>query len=111
MLIEQKVPDAVREKLVGSRGLRVFTMGGCSIILGREDPNGAGTALWHLSISHPSRHPTWDEIKTARYRLLPPEIDMAMHLPPPQNYVNVEEQDHVFQMWECRDPNEPWNDR
>lgn len=53
---------------------------------------------WHLSISHPSRYPTWDEIKEARYRLLPDEIYMAMILPPSGEYVNVHE--NCFHLWE-----------
>lgn len=58
--------------------------------------------LWHLSISHrlslldpkterplPGRYPTWDEIKEARYSLLPDSAQMAMILPPKAEYVNV----------------------
>ena len=47
------------------------------------------TGLYHLSISHPMRYPTWDEIKEARYDLLPDEITMAMLLPPSAKYVNI----------------------
>jgi hypothetical protein len=48
---------------------------------------------WHLSISHAGhgsrlvRYPTWDEIADARYALLPPDITVAMFLPPPGEYV------------------------
>lgn len=108
---EEKVPEMVRQALLETLGLRVFSMGECSIIIGRERAGGLGAPpLWHLSISHPSRHPTWDEIKTARYRLIDPNVCMAMFLPPPWWYVNLEAQDHVFQMWETVDPNEPWKD-
>jgi hypothetical protein len=44
---------------------------------------------WHLSISHPARYPSWDEIKKARYDLCPKDITMVMFLPPPAEYVNV----------------------
>lgn len=37
---------------------------------------------WHLSISHPSRYPTWDEIRDARYDLVPDGCTLAMLLPP-----------------------------
>lgn len=53
-----------------------------------EEPAG-----WHLSISfaddcrRPTRYPTWDEIAHARYELLPDDIDVVMHLPPPGEYV------------------------
>lgn len=43
---------------------------------------------WHLSISHPDRYPTWDEIKEARYALLSRELTFAMIFPPPSQYVN-----------------------
>jgi len=44
---------------------------------------------WNLSISHPNRYPTWDEIHDARYQLLPNEITVAMILPPKKEYVNI----------------------
>ena len=44
---------------------------------------------WHLSISTATRYPTWDEIKDARYALLPDEVTMAMLLPPSREYVNI----------------------
>lgn len=55
-----------------------------------EEPHG-----WHLSISHrtnhhqprPGRYPTWDEIADARYALLPTDLSVVMHLPPPDQYV------------------------
>lgn len=57
---------------------------------------------WHLSISHrrsvvdpftgrpvPGRIPTWEEIRDARYDLVPDDVTMAMLLPPSSEYVNV----------------------
>jgi hypothetical protein len=44
----------------------------------------------------------------ARYRLLPLDLCFAMLLPQPEFYVNVPEQDHVFQLWEVTDPRQPW---
>lgn len=55
----------------------------CAVLVAKE-PAG-----WHLSISHPERYPTWDEIKEARYRFTPSNVTMAMILPPPEQYVNV----------------------
>ena len=56
-------------------------------------------AGWHLSVSHarwerkgrpvPGRYPTWDELADARYALMPTDIDVVMHLPPPDEYVSV----------------------
>jgi hypothetical protein len=89
--------------------MRHYTMGPCNILVGREPAGVDGELLWHLTISTPSRHPTWDEIKTARYRLLPADLTFGMLLPPAAQYVNVEAQDHVFQLWEVRDSREPWS--
>jgi len=47
---------------------------------------------WHLSISHPRRHPTWNEIYTAWYDLVPgagSEFEGAMILPHKTEYVNL----------------------
>ena len=44
---------------------------------------------WHISISHPYRYPTWDEIYTARYDFCPAEINMAIFLPRKSEYVNI----------------------
>lgn len=79
-----------------------FKMGNLEVVVCQEPVNGR--MLWHLSISHSKRHPTWDEIKAARYWLLPSEITVGMLLPPPEEYVNVPEQDHVFHLWEVDDP-------
>lgn len=108
MIIEGSIPVNVRSMMLesGVRGSKRFTMGECNILLGR-DPAGPGEAyLWHMSISSPDRHPTWDEIKTARYRLLPSELTFAMILPPPDLYFNLPEQDHVFHLWEIEDSRE-----
>ena len=91
------------------RGLAVYRLGECSIIMARERAGLSGEWLWHLSLAHPERHPTWDEIKTARYRLLPGHLTFGMLLPPPEMYVNVPSQDHVFHLWEITDPREPWS--
>ena len=33
--------------------------------------------LWHLSIAHPVRYPSWDEIKAARYEFIPDDVYMS----------------------------------
>lgn len=72
-------------------GARVFMMNGCRIIVGEEPPG------WHLSISRHDRDPSWNEIVTARYRLLPDVANMAMHLPT-SGYVNLHQ--HTFHLHE-----------
>lgn len=76
-----------------------YRVGDCSVLVSVDD------GRWHLSIGHPSRYPTWDEVKFARYRLLDADLQMGMFLPPPDSWVN--EHDHVFHLWEVRDE---WHD-
>jgi hypothetical protein len=65
-------------------GAKVYeTSTGCRIIVNKEG------GLWHLSISHPERNPTWEEIRDSRYELLPDGAHMAMILPPKSQYVNI----------------------
>jgi hypothetical protein len=61
-------------------------MGPCRIIASQQ------RAGWHLSISRPDRLPTWEEVRDARYALVPDEATMALLLPPRSEYVNV----HAF---------------
>lgn len=103
--------SGVRQQLraMGSRGVKFYVMGECYIIRAREPAGINGERLWHLTISCEDRHPTWDEIKTARYLLLPKDRCCGMLLPSPEFYINVPAQDHVFHLWEITDPREPWS--
>jgi hypothetical protein len=107
-LVECELPLGVRDLIRGGRVLHAFTMGECNLLLGQEPGGIHGEMRWHLTISTPHRHPSWDEIKTARYRLLGPDTVMAMLLPPVADYVNVATQDHVFQLWEIEDAAHVW---
>lgn len=71
---------------------------GAVAIVEHEPVEIGGAAVWHLSISCARRYPTWDEIKQARYGLLPDAITMAMLLPPSAQYVNVHP--NCFHLWE-----------
>jgi hypothetical protein len=83
-----------------------WRMGNLKIVTVQEPAGKDGRFLWHLSMSHKNRHPTWDEIKAARYWLLPLDITVGMLLPPPDQYTNVPQQDHVFHLWEVSDQRE-----
>lgn len=85
-------------------GFRRYALDDCTILVDQEPVGKGGRLEWHLSISHPSRYPTWDEIKTARYELTPSDRTMALLLPPPGEYVNVAAQDNVFHLWEIPAP-------
>ena len=84
---------------------RPVTDGDLTAVVGHE-PAG-----WHMSISHARperkrgmalapRYPTWDEIAGARYGLLPDDLTMVMHLPPPSDYVAIH--DTTFHLHEQR---------
>lgn len=77
------VPFVAREIASPVPGCRAWRLGACAVFAGVE------MGKWHLSISHRSRYPTWDEIKEARYRFIPDNVTMAMILPPRGEYVNV----------------------
>lgn len=90
------------------------TRKGCSIIVAQEParvaPRGIwlpqeALMLWHLSIAHRRRYPTWDEIADARYEFCPHDITMAMLLPPPEQYVNLHE--YTFHVWQIEDRRGP----
>lgn len=73
----------------------VYTHGECRVI--KSIDNG----LHHMSISHQTRLPTYEEMKTARYRFCPPDVTMAQLFPPMSEFVNV----HPFclHLWQVRD--------
>ncbi len=70
-----------------------YRMGELSILVAKELGHG-----WHVSIAHPDRYPTWDEIVHIRYTLLPDEVTMAMLLPPKAEYINIHT--NCFQLWQ-----------
>jgi hypothetical protein len=66
---------------------------GTLTVMAGTEPDG-----FHLSISHPRRYPTWDEISEARDRFTPPEKTMVMLMPPREQWVNVHQ--NCFHLWE-----------
>jgi len=80
-------------------GASIFALGECKVLVS-GDVERHRLGGWHLSISHPDRYPTWDEIYAARYQLLPINATFVMYLPPPSEYVNVHE--NCFHLWEER---------
>jgi hypothetical protein len=100
-IVEIVPDDATVSRMVASlrtRGvvnwkLQTFTLGECAILLTKE------YGLLHMSISHPSRYPNWNEIAYARYKLIPADRDAVMVLPPEDEYINHHE--NCFQVHEC----------
>ena len=80
----------------------VYQAGRLRAIVSQDGPD----AYWHLSVSKDNGiYPNWDEMADARYDLCPRDIDMALILPPPEDYTN--HHPTVLQMTEVRDPNMP----
>jgi hypothetical protein len=82
-------------------GTRRFRVGECTVLISQHpeaDPEPKLRGKWHLSISHVERDPTWDEIATARYALVPDHCLMVQVLPPREEYLNMHE--HCFHLWE-----------
>jgi hypothetical protein len=98
-----------RLRAEGALTTAFYVMGECAVIVARE-PATPRVYRWHLSISHPSRYPTWDEIKTARYSI--PELAdvplMAQLLPiveGDEEWVNAH--DNCFHLHEVIDADVP----
>lgn len=51
----------------------------------------------HISVSSPDRYPTWDELVAVK-RCFAPNLELAIYLPPDEDYVNVHP--NCFHMWE-----------
>lgn len=81
--------------------LRIGTMGQCRIICAREQVSKNEPRRWHLSISHPWRLPTWDEINAARDALVPANVFLCQPIPPKALWINVHA--HTLHCWEIRD--------
>jgi hypothetical protein len=95
-IVERHDWVALLPQFVQDTGARCFEMYKCRIIVSHEPENG-----WHLSISRTDRDPSWDDIVTARYRLLPDVYNMAMFLPKAEDYVNIHP--HTFHLYEVKD--------
>mgnify|MGYP000901348226 CR=1 FL=1 len=76
-------------------GSKAFMFGKCSVLVGKE------RGRWHLSIAHPQRLPTWEEVRDARYNFTPENVTMVMILPHPEQYVNIHP--NCFHLWETKD--------
>jgi hypothetical protein len=73
-----------------------YVKGPCRVLVSHE-PH-AGKMRWHLSISCTTRYPDWEEIKDARYALLPVGLTFAQILPPRDQFINIHP--NCFHLWE-----------
>lgn len=96
-LLSVRVPLRLRRELLagGASNIDAWSLGEVVVYRFRDDAYGL-----QLSIGHTKRYPTWDEIKLARYRLLPANRSFGLKLPPPDEYVDNPSNRHVFQIVE-----------
>lgn len=79
-------PKANWKKFNHPLGGNWYKWGNCVAHVAKEE------GLWHLSISISYRYPTWDEIYTAWYDLVPgagSDFNGAIILPRKTEYVNI----------------------
>lgn len=86
------------------RSVRAFVKDELMVLVASEPIMPDGSAGWHISISHPTRYPTWEEQKDARYSLVPDSAYMVSVLPPIADYLNVHP--NCFHWWQV--PRMPW---
>lgn len=80
-LIQKPMPRQIADLLPPST--KVYELGECTVFTDLEERG------YHMSISHPERLPTWDEIATAWYGTTPKDTEGMLVLPKPGNYVNI----------------------
>lgn len=84
-----------------------WRVGSCTVMVAREPRPGGGYG-WHISVSHPTRYPTWDEMKMAVYGIPSVKLEegktYAQLLGPvgEGEWVNVS--DNCFHLYEIDDP-------
>lgn len=105
---EQTEPHAmmIRSTLEdGGQNFKQYVSGRLTVFVVQEpvDHAGGSDLRWHMSISHPFRHPTWDEIGRARDLLLPDDVFLMMPHPPRKYWLN--RHPHCFHLWEFKDQN------
>lgn len=77
--------------------MRGVSTSGCTALVSLD------LGQWHVSVSHPDRYPTWDEIASAREKYTPDDVTMVMILPPLAEYVNLHQTTlHLWQMDDLR---------
>ena len=105
MFLKQKAVDKrVYDFLIheGSEWVKAYNSLAAHSVLYSLDKTLHGT-LKHISISHPDRYPTWEELLEIKNELLG-DIDAMMVMPKKLDYVNLAK--NCFHIWET--PTE-WN--
>lgn len=83
-------------------GVRAFKLGGCAVLVSRDEVPGLVVTLrWHISVSHATRFPTWEEIGAARDQLAPAEVCFCIPFPPRAWWLSIHP--NCFHLWEIAD--------
>lgn len=82
---------------------RLYRFRECTVFVSQEltcfsEVMSSARARWHLSISHQSRYPTWDEIRDACWELIPDGVTMAQLVSPKREHVNLHP--NCFHLWQ-----------
>lgn len=85
--------DFMLEAIPDLHTFRRRASGGTLTVIAGTEPEG-----FHLSISHPNRYPTWDEICEARDHFTPTDKTFVQELPPRDRWVNLHS--NCFHLWE-----------
>ena len=98
----KKIPFPIPKNMIpdDSKNHKAWIPGECTVFYS-PDAN-----RHHLSVAHPKRYPTWDEIKEARYQLLPDDCYMALMLPPKEYWINIHK--NCFHLWEVQEVKLQW---
>ncbi len=82
----------------GIRNQNIFESDSGLGIIFTEDDTPKWGWLKHLSISHQTRYPTWEEILEIKERILG-DIDCMMVMPKKEDYINAH--GNCFHVWQC----------
>jgi hypothetical protein len=66
-------------------------------VIGSDEQTPHGLLL-HVSLSHPNKLPTWEEVTMVRDAFFGADIDVMMVLPQAADYVNAHP--YVFHLWQ-----------
>ena len=104
------MPDFVQMALpTGTRMLipdaKKYKYGRLEVIVSQDQVHGgeietAEDKRWHISISHPFRYPTWDEMGEVKDEFCP-DIFMSIPHPPRKHWLNINPR--VMHLWESQD--------
>lgn len=97
---ERRLKEVAESMGLAHGYLRAYTAGDMKVAVGHE-LYGEKWLKWHISVSRPDRCPTWDELKQAKYSLLPAGVDVEMQIIFPrkaEDYVDIHQ--FCLHLWE-----------